>query len=143
MSKKGKAILASALFGVAIFGASCGGGGGGTPASTGEPPSEPPTSPTTLAKILVQVPNVSFAGLSETVRVCDLLSNFEAQCGVDINPDNKFYGYIHEFSNRNVLLKSQDDTIRLFNGTDLVNVEQRKKSLIAQEICKKLKTHKF
>jgi hypothetical protein len=52
MSKKGKLILATALFGASLFGASCGGGGG--TASTPPPPPPPPATP--VAKSVVQAP---------------------------------------------------------------------------------------
>jgi len=54
MSKKGKLILATALFGAALFGASCGGGGGGGTAAAPPSPPSPPSPPASdVAKVLV------------------------------------------------------------------------------------------
>ena len=104
MSKKGKAILASALFGAAIFGASCGGGGGGTSAST--PPPPPPPSPASdIAKVLV----LAQKGLTSPGALIGLYEGTVKDDGTvvwsaDLNPGDQMLEYLHEFSNRSVLL---------------------------------------
>jgi len=103
MSKKGKAILASALFGAAIFGASCGGGGGG--ASTPPPPPPPPSPASDIAKVLV----LAAKGLTSPGALIGLYEGTVKDDGTvvwsaDLNPGDQMLEYLHEFSNRSVLL---------------------------------------
>ena len=132
MSKKGKAILASALFGAAIFGASCGGDDGGTPASTDGPPSGPPPGdsappPTSIGKALILTSGTLFVGPNRAVRLCDILSNQTVVCGSDLNPDgDQLFKYVHEFSNEKVILIDPNNFLNFYNGTALVKVENRR-----------------
>ena len=132
MSKKGKAILASALFGAAIFGASCGGDDGGTSAPTGGPPSGPPPGdsappPTSIGKALILTSGTLFVGPNRAVRLCDIFSNQTVVCGSDLNPDgDQLFEYLHEFSNEKVILRDPNNFLNFYNGTALVKVENRR-----------------
>jgi hypothetical protein len=123
MSKKGKLILATAVFGAALFGASCGGGGGGGTASA---PSSP--SPTEEGKVLalLEVGSAS-AGTSKPVAICQLRSDNKALCGSDLNPSaNIDLEYLYEFSDGNVVLKgpSPSNVIYFFNGSQVVRPDR-------------------
>jgi len=107
MSKKGKLILATALFGAALFGASCGGGGGGGTAST-PPPPPPPASD--VAKVLVLAakgitsPGATFGLFEGTIK-----SDGTVSWSPDRHPGENRLDYYHEFSNKSVLLYDTDD----------------------------------
>jgi len=95
MSRKSKLILATAVFGAALFGASCGGGGGGGTATTtgsgsgsggggggGETP-----SPTEEGQVLALLDvGTASAGTLKPVTICQLKSDNKAYCGNDLNP---------------------------------------------------------
>jgi len=122
MSRKSKLILATALFGAALFAASCGGGdnggttpqtgtggggGGGGGGGNGGPP-----PPTEQGKVLALLD----VGTDRQVRICGLLSNGTAQCGNNLNPDNVVLDYVHEFPNGNVVLRGSDNFLYFFNS---------------------------
>jgi hypothetical protein len=129
MSKKGKLILATALFGAALFGASCGGGGGGgTTAGTGTGGGGggggggTTPSPTVEGRVLalLNMGTVS-AGTSMPVTICNLMSNGTAQCGNDLNPsEDADLRYVHEFPNGNVVLVDSDNVLYFFNGSQVI-----------------------
>jgi len=124
MSRKSKLILATALFGAALFAASCGGGGGGTTAGTGSssgssgssggggptPPTPPP--PTEQGKVLALLD----VGTNRQVSICELLSNGTASCGNNLNPDNVVLDYVHEFPNGNVVLRGPGNVLYFFDA---------------------------
>ncbi len=134
MSKKSKLILATALFGAALFGASCGssgdggttpqtgtgsggGTGGGTGGGGGGGGGTP--SPTVEGRVLalLDVGTVG-AGTLKPVTICELRSNGTAMCGNDLNPTADLeLQYIHEFSNGNVLLIGPSNVLYLFDGS--------------------------
>jgi|GEM_PF-6597638 len=123
MSKKGKAILASALFGAAIFGASCGGGGGGTSASTGGPPSGPPPA-SDIAKVLVLAAK-GFTSPGATVGLYEgtVKSDGTIVWSSDLLPGENELDYYHEFSNKAVLLYDVNDySAYLYTGGTLTQV---------------------
>jgi hypothetical protein len=127
MSRKSKLILATALFGAALFAASCGGGGGGeTTAGTGTgsgsgggsggggggggggsaPPPPPPASVEGRVLALLNTGAAS-AGAVNPVTICELKSDNKAYCGNDLNPsENANLQYVHEFENGNVVLRA-------------------------------------
>jgi hypothetical protein len=136
MSKRSKLILATALFGAALFGASCGGGGGGgTTAGTGtgsgsggsgsgggsgSPPSPPPPPPASVeGKVLaVLTTGVATAGSVNPVAICELKSDNKAYCGNDLNPsENAVLNYVHEFPNGNVVLAGSGDVLYFYNAS--------------------------
>ncbi len=126
MSKKSKLILATALFGAALFGASCGGGGGGT-ASTPPPPPPPPPppGPTVEGRVLalLNLGTVS-AGTSRPVSICELRSNGKAVCGTDLNPsEDANLEYVHEFPNGNVVLQA-GGVLYFFNGSQVIKLDK-------------------
>jgi len=122
MSRKSKLILATALFGAALFAASCGGGdnggttpqtgtggggGGGGGGGNGGPP-----PPTEQGKVLALLD----VGTDRQVRICGLLSNGTAQCGNNLNPDNVVLDYVHEFPNGNVVLRGPSNVLYFFDA---------------------------
>ena len=120
MSKKNKLILATALFGAALFGASCGGGGGGGTASA-PPPPPPPPPPGVDGQVLALL-NVgtASAGTLNPVTICQLKSDNKAYCGTDLNPTanvDLYYGY--EFPNGNVLLVDAGGIGYFFDGSQV------------------------
>lgn len=125
MSKKGKLILATAVFGAALFAASCGGGdnggttaGGGSGGSGGGGGTEPTVEGRVLA--LLDVGNVS-AGLSKPVTICQLKSDDKAYCGSDLNPTADVeLEYLYEFGNGNVVLKGASNVLYFFNGSQVI-----------------------
>ena len=123
MSKKSRLILATALFGAALFGASCGGGGGGATAGGGSGGSGGGgggggggTEPTIEGKVLAMLTiGGAGAGLSQPVKICELKSDGKAYCGNDLNPNaDVVLGYVHEFGNGNVLLSDQNNNVLYF-----------------------------
>jgi len=103
MSKKGKLILATALFGAALFGASCGGGGGGGTASAPPPPSSPPASD--VAKVLVlAAKGISSPGATIGLFEGTIKSDGTISWSSDMHPGENLLEYCHEFSNKSVLL---------------------------------------
>ncbi len=119
MSKKSKLILATALFGAALFGASCGGGGGTASAPPPPPPPPPPPGIDGRVLALLNLGTVG-AGTSRPVSICELRSNNQAQCGNDLNPsEDADLEYIHEFPNGNVVLKA-GGVLYFFNGSQVI-----------------------
>lgn len=107
MSKKGKLILATALFGAALFGASCGGGGGGGTASTSPPP-PPPASD--VAKVLVlAAKGITSPGATVGLFEGTIKSDGTVSWSPDRHPGENRLDYYHEFSNKSVLLYDTDD----------------------------------
>jgi len=127
MSKKGKLILATAVFGTALFAASCGGGGGGgTTAGTGTGGGGGgggggTPSPTEQGRVLALLNMGSAsAGAVNKVAICRLMSNNKAECGSDLNPNaDVTLEYVHEFSNGNVVLKDSDNKLYFFDGSQV------------------------
>jgi hypothetical protein len=137
MSRKSKLILATALFGAALFAASCGGGdsggttagtgtggggGGGTGGGGGGGGGVTP-SPTEEGKVLalLDVGGAS-AGPLKPVAICRLMSNEKAECGTDLNlTADVELEYLYEFPipDGNVVLKV-DSTLYFFNGSQVV-----------------------
>jgi len=125
MSKKGKLILATAVFGAALFAASCGGGdnggttaGGGSGGSGGGGGTEPTEEGRVLA--LLNVGSAS-AGFSRPVTICQLKSDNKAYCGSDLNPTADVeLEYLYEFGNGNVVLKDTSDVLYFFNGSQVI-----------------------
>ena len=129
MSKKNKLILATALFGAALFGASCGGGGGGTTAGTGTGggtggggggggggSQPPPASVEGRVLALLNVGTAS-AGTLMPVTICELKDDNKAHCGNDLNPsENADLNYLHEFPNGNVVLRGTGGVLYFFNA---------------------------
>jgi hypothetical protein len=132
MSKKSKLILATAVFGAALFGASCG-GGGGTTAGTGTgngsgsgngsggngsaPPPPPPASIEGRVLALLEV------NASKRVSICELKNDTQVECGDDISSGaNTTLSYIHEFSNGNVLLRDLNNKLYFFNGSQVTKL---------------------
>ena len=126
MSKKGKLILATAVFGAALFGASCGGGGGGGTASA--PPPPPPPPPGIDGQVLaVLTTGTASAGTLKPVTICQLKSDNKAYCGSDLNPSanvDLYYGY--EFGNGNVLLVDAGGIGYFFNGSQVGKLDKFK-----------------
>jgi len=125
MSKKGKLILATALFGAALFGASCGGGGGGGTASAPPPPPPPPAPPASdVAKVLV----LAAKGTTSPGAVIGLYEGTIKSDGTiswssDKLPGENKLEYYHEFSNKSVLLYDEGDkSIYLYTGGTLNQV---------------------
>jgi len=130
MSKKNKLILATALFGAALFGASCGGGGGGTTAGTGTGggtggggggggggSQPPPASVEGRVLALLNVGTAS-AGTLMPVTICELKDDNKAHCGNDLNPsENADLNYLHEFPNGNVVLRGTGGVLYFFNAS--------------------------
>jgi hypothetical protein len=123
MSKKGKLILATALFGAALFGASCGGGGGTASAPPPPPPPPPPgVDGQVLALLNVGTPS---AGPLNPVTICQLRSNGTASCGNDLNPTaNVDLNYGYEFGNGNVLLTDTGRIGYFFNGSQVIKLDK-------------------
>ena len=136
MSRKSKLILATALFGAALFAASCGGGGGGGTTTTtgsgsgsggggggGETP-----SPTEQGKVLalLDVGTVA-AGTFKPVTICQLKSDNKAYCGNDLNlSEDADLKYLHEFPNGNVLLVKEGASRigYFFNGSQVIKLDK-------------------
>jgi hypothetical protein len=122
MSKKSKLILATAVFGAALFGASCGGGGGTTAGGGGgSGGGGGGTEPTEEGKVLALLDaGGSIAGSLRPVTICSLMSDQTAKCGpTDLNPNaNLDLQYVHEFQNGNVLLLA-GDVLYLFDGSQV------------------------
>jgi hypothetical protein len=130
MSKKSKLILATALFGAALFAASCGGGGGGATAGTGtgsgsgsgsgsggSGSTPPPASVEGKVLAMLNV-GAATAGPVNPVAVCELKSDNKAYCGNDLNPsENVDLNYLHEFDNGNVVLRGTGDVLYFFNAS--------------------------
>ncbi len=124
MSKKSKLILAAALFGAALFGASCGGGGGGTTSTPPPPPPPPPPGVDGQVLALLNVGAAS-AGPLNPVTICQLKSDNKAHCGNDLNPTanvDLYYGY--EFPNGNVLLRDAGSIGYFFNGSQVIKLDR-------------------
>jgi hypothetical protein len=129
MSRKSKLILATALFGAALFAASCGGGGGGgTTAGTGTGGggggggggNQPPPA-TEEGKVLAML-NVggASAGPLNPVAICKLMSNNKVECGNDLNPNaDVALQYFHEFRNGNILLSDANNVLYFFDGNQV------------------------
>ena len=133
MSKKSRLILATALFGAALFGASCGGGGGGTTAGGGSGGSgggggggvggtQPPPA-TEEGKVLALL-NVGSAGAGavKPVAICKLMSDNKADCGNDLNPNADLdLEYVYEFGNGNVgnVVLKAGSTLYFFDGNQV------------------------
>jgi len=131
MSKKGKLILATALFGAALFGASCGGGGGGEDATASAPPSPPspppaPPAPTVEGRVLALLNlGTPSAGTFMPVTICELRSDNKAHCGNDLNPTaDANLEYLYEFPNGNVVLKDSANKIYFFNGSQVIKLDK-------------------
>ena len=126
MSKKGKLILATALFGAALFGASCGGGGGGGTASAPPPAPPPPPPPGVDGQVLALLDvGTAAAGTLKPVTICQLKSDNKAYCGNDLNPSanvDLYYGY--EFGNGNVLLVDAGRIGYFFNGSQVIKLDK-------------------
>ena len=131
MSRKGKLILAAAVFGAALFGASCGGGGGGTAAGGGGGSgggggggggggNQPPPA-TEEGKVLALLDVGSAgAGTVKPMTICKLMSNNKVECGNDLNPNADLnLEYVYEFGNENVALKA-GDVLYFFNGSQVI-----------------------
>jgi len=109
MSKKGKLILATALFGAALFGASCGGGGGGGTASAPPPPPPPPPA-SDVAKVLVlAAKGISSPGATVGLYEGTIKSDGTVSWSSDKLPGENLLDYYHEFSNKSVLLYDVND----------------------------------
>jgi hypothetical protein len=124
MSKKSKLILATAVFGASLFGASCGGGdGGGTTAGTGTGGGGGTPSPTEEGKVLALLEvGTASAGTFKPVTICQLKSDNKAHCGNDLNPSADVeLEYLYEFPipNGNVVLKA-GSVLYFFNGSQVV-----------------------
>jgi len=121
MSKKGKLILATALFGAALFGASCGGGGGGGTASAPPPPPPPPPPASDVAKVLVlAAKGTSSAGATVGLYEGTIRSDGTVSWSSDKLPGENLLDYYHEFSNRSVLLYDENDySVYLYTGGTL------------------------
>ena len=122
MSKKGKLILATALFGAALFGASCGGGGGGGTASA--PPPPPPPSPpaaSDVAKVLVlAAKGTTSPGVTVGLYEGTIKSDGTISWSSDKNPGDNRLEYYHEFSNKSVLLYDEgNQSVYLYTGGTL------------------------
>jgi len=117
MSKKGKLILATAVFGAALFGASCGGGGGGGTASAPPPPAPPPASD--VAKVLVlAAKGISSPGASVGLFEGTIKSDGTVSWSPDRHPGENLLEYCHEFSNRSVVLCDlANSSVYLYTGT--------------------------
>jgi hypothetical protein len=125
MSKKGKLTLATALFGAALFGASCGGGGGGTAAGGGGGGGNQPPPATEEGRVLalLDVGGAS-AGTLNPVTICQLKSDNKAYCGSDLNPSanvDLYYGY--EFPNGNVVLAA-GNVLYFFDGNQVIRPDK-------------------
>lgn len=120
MSKKGKLILATALFGAALFGASCGGGGGGGTVSTSPPPPAPPPA-SDVAKVLVlAAKGISSPGATVGLFEGTIKSDGTVSWSSDKLPGENFLDYYHEFSNKSVLLYDViDDSVYLYTAGTL------------------------
>jgi len=106
MSKKGKLILATALFGASLFGASCGGGGGSGTVSTSSPPETPPApSASDVAKVLVlAAKGITSPGATIGLFEGTIKSDGTVSWSSDRHPGENLLEYCHEFSNRSVVL---------------------------------------
>jgi ABC-type oligopeptide transport system substrate-binding subunit len=108
MSKKSKLILATALFGAALFGASCGGGGG--TASTPPPPPPPPPPASDVAKVLVlAAKGITSPGATVGLFEGTIKSNGTVSWSPDRHPGENLLDYYHEFSDKSVLLYDIND----------------------------------
>ena len=120
MSKKGKLILATALFGAALFGASCGGGGGGGTASAPPPPPPPPPPASDVAKVLVlAAKGTSSPGATVGLYEGTIRSDGTVSWSSDLHPGENRLDYYHEFSNRSVLLYDESDRVYLYTAGTL------------------------
>jgi len=122
MSKKGKLILATALFGAALFGASCGGGGGGGTASAPPPPPPPPAPPASnVAKVLVlAAKGTTSPGATVGLYEGTIKSDGTISWSSDKNPGDNRLEYYHEFSNKSVLLYDEgNQSVYLYTGGTL------------------------
>jgi hypothetical protein len=120
MAKKStKAVLASAIFGMAVL-ASCGGGGGSSTGGTGGGNNGGSTQPTpeTVAKALVQISTGGYQSSSRQVLLCNLNSDNSYQCDNVLSTESAFY-HLYEFPNGNVLLKDDNDKVHYFDGSNI------------------------
>jgi hypothetical protein len=132
MGKKSKLILATALFGAALFGASCGGGDDGAPTagtgtgsgggSGGGSGSAPPPAPAVATVLVAAVAQNNAAD----VRVFEGTVRGDGTINWSTNLLSRDLDYYHEFSNGSVLLYDRNDN-SLFryttgNPTQLTNV---------------------
>ena len=127
MSRKSKLILATAVFGAALFAASCG-GGGGTTAGTGNGSTgngsngggggggtqPPPASVEAKVLALLEVNG------SKRVSICELKNDTKGECGNDISSGaNVTLTYIHEFREGNVVLRDSNNKLYFFDGNQV------------------------
>ncbi|MCI4436436.1 MAG: hypothetical protein JHC33_06460 [Ignisphaera sp.] len=102
---KRKAILASAMFGIAVL-ASCGSDGGAASTGTG----------TSVSGETVKVLAQTLSGNSNQVVICDLNPDNTINCGKNINPDaNTTFRYEHEFSNGITILTDSNNKAYYFD----------------------------
>jgi hypothetical protein len=126
MSKKSKLILATAVFGAALFGASCGGGGGTASAPPPPPPPPPPLGVDGQVLALLNVGTAS-AGTLKPVTICKLKSDGKAYCENDLNPSaNVDLEYLYEFPlpNGNVVLKDTSGVLYFFDGSQVIRPDK-------------------
>jgi hypothetical protein len=124
MSKKGKLILATALFGAALFGASCGGGGGttGGGGGGGGGGETPPPPASDVAKVLVlAAKGISSPGATVGLYEGTVKSDGTVSWSSDLNPEEENeLDYYHEFSDKSVLLYDvNDDSVYLYTAGTL------------------------
>jgi len=101
MSKKGKLILATALFGAALFGASCGGGGG----TESTPPPLSSSPPSDVARVLVlAAKGIGSPGATVGLFEGTIKSDGTVVWSPDRHPGDNLLEYCHEFSDRSVVL---------------------------------------
>jgi hypothetical protein len=124
MSRKSKLILATALFGAALFGASCGGGGGGGTASAPPPPPPPAPPASDVAKVLVlAAKGTTSPGATVGLYEGTIKSDGTISWSSDKNPGDNRLEYYHEFSNKSVLLYDEGDkSVYLYTGGTLNQV---------------------
>jgi hypothetical protein len=124
MSKKSKLILATAVFGASLFGASCGGGGGGGTASAPPSPPSPPASD--VAKVLVlAAKGISSPGATVGLFEGTVKSDGTVSWSSDKLPGENLLDYYHEFSNKSVLLYDViDRSVYLYTAGTLNQVTE-------------------
>jgi len=125
MSRKSKLILATALFGAALFAASCGGGDSGeatagTGTGTGGGGGGGNATSNATARVEGSVLALLEVNASKQVSICQLKDNNTVECGNDISSGaNATLTYIHEFSNGNVLLMDSNNKLYFFDGNQV------------------------
>jgi hypothetical protein len=138
MSKKSKLILATAVFGAALFAASCGGGGGSTAGTEvvveavevvevgGGGGNQPPPA-TEEGKVLALLDvGGAGAGTVNPVTICKLKSDNKAYCENDLNPSASVdLEYLYEFPlpNGNVVLKA-GNVLYFFDGSQVIKPDK-------------------